>query len=131
MRSFDLLVKLLVLVTLILNGTAVHGVQLFADRYSDSSDGNSGMPHCHSAADRLGSSHDAQQDPGKNAAGQDAPGHDRGGAGCTCACAHHSPPLALVGTALGLLSGAASVLTTPRVGFHSLTPLPLLRPPIG
>lgn len=131
MSMVTFLLKLLVLVALILNGTAAHGIHMLIDPATDSSYSKPGSQFCHSAADHGGSVHDALQDSGTNSAGDVPTEHDCGGAGCTCACLNHTPPLASFGTFLRQLASAPSIVTSPRVSFHSLTPLPLLRPPIG
>ena len=131
MRNLALALKLLLLVALVLNGTAAHGMPMPAASAADSSFAKTGSPNCHSAADRDGSAQAAPQDSDATSDGRDPAEHDCGGMGCTCTCVHQTPPIAALGGALGLLSGAPLMLTTLRVGFHSLTPLPSLRPPIA
>jgi len=131
MRTSALALKLLLLVTLILNGAAAHGMPMLADTAADSSYTKTGSPNCHSAADHDGSAPAAPLDSDATSGGGDPAEHDCGGMGCTCTCVHQTPPLALLGAALGLLPGATSMLATPRVGIRSLTPLQLFRPPIA
>ncbi len=114
----------LVLVALLLNGSGAHGLTLLIE----SSDAPS--PPCHSAAaadEAAHASHAARALP----AGDDAPKHECGGSGCSCPCANHTPPLALPVISTGSLAVADYVMTAPYTGFHSLTPPPLLRPPIS
>ena len=131
MRNLAPALKLLLLVTLILNGTAAHGMPMPAASAAESSYAKTGLPSCHSAADHDGSAPAAPQDSDATSDGGDPAEHDCGGMGCTCACVHQTPPFALLSGALGLPPGTRSKVAAPRVGIHSLTPLPLLRPPIA
>jgi len=131
MRNLALALKLLLLVALVLNGTAAHGMPMPAASAADSSFAKTGSPNCHSAVDHDDSVPGAPQVPDSSPEVDDPAEHDCGDIGCTCACVHQTSPLALLGGALSPVPGAPLMLTTPRVGFHSLTPLPLLRPPIA
>ena len=133
MRILTHSLRFLVLVTLVLNGAAAHGMQGSATGQSHAPVAKAGMPSCHTSADHRDAAqhqpapHD--RDAGTN---HQAPAtHHCGGPGCTCACAYHSPALSLFNAHLVQIRGAFTVLITPRVAFHSLTPLPLLRPPIA
>lgn len=132
MPAPGLIVRLFVLLSLILNGTTVHGIPIPVESAAAAALSGSGSPHCHSAGDHGESATGAaSRDRGSSTDGRDPVPHDCGGAACTCACVHHTPSLALFSAVLDLFSGTSSMLTTARVGFHSVSPLPLLRPPIA
>ncbi len=130
MSMVTCLFKVLVLVALIINGTAARGMQMLVDPATGSSHSEAGSPLCHSAASHVGSAHGGSGDSDQNPAG-DEPAKHECGSGCTCACLNHSPPLAFFAAFPDPLASTPSMPTAPRAGFHSLTPLPLLRPPIG
>lgn len=120
---FNVAFRWLVLIALLLNGTGAHGLTLLIE----SSDAAS--PPCHSAAAAHESAY-ASHATGSVSTGGDSREHHCGGADCSCPCANHTPPLGLPAIIPGSLPAAAYVLTAGYTSFHSLTPPPLLRPPI-